>query len=311
MLTERVAFATLPWQKRLVSIRELVETANKTESWYLARGDARLCIVERGAGESVVLLHGGPGGDHVPMLPLMALAANFRVITYDRRGSLRSPCPLDQVSFEANVEDLAHLITTLDNGPAHVIAYSAGAHLASAMVEQYGELIGRVVLVSPAPLRLGAFAGALEQEQAEARMLWELDRPRAVLTSMGWPEDPSALTPKQRSQWYAVHDAALFLSQPSLWRARSGSTFYSPELSTRVATTMPADHDWVTAISQHASPVSVVVGTDDLVDLGGKLARTYAGSPNVELRLIPDAGHDAWIDQPDAVEEALTAALRA
>jgi proline iminopeptidase len=297
------------WQNMVMSMRELVETAGETESWVFSRAEARIYVVERGTGRPVVLLHGGPGGDHAALLPLMALASEFRVIAYDRRGSLRSPCELDQVTFQANVDDLAFLVSELDMGPVHLIGNSAGAHLAGAMVEQHPELVGHVALVAPAPLRWGAFAGATEHEQFEARMDWERSRPGKVLASMGLPDEPSELGIKERSQWHAVRDAALFLTRPERWRARYASRFYSPALSTRVVSTMPTDHDWAASLSAHHSPVSVIVGSDDLVDLGAKLAATYDRLPNINVTVIPDAGHDAWIDQPDIVDALLRTAL--
>jgi pimeloyl-ACP methyl ester carboxylesterase len=140
-------------------------------------------------------------------------------------------------------------------------------------------------------------------------MDWERSRPGKVLASMGLPDEPSELGIKERSQWHAVRDAALFLTRPERWRARYASRFYSPALSTRVVSTMPTDHDWAASLSAHHSPVSVIVGSDDLVDLGAKLAATYDRLPNINVTVIPDAGHDAWIDQPDIVDALLRTAL--
>ncbi len=81
-------------------------------------GDTKLYCEVQGDGPSVVLVPGATG-DGGYMQPLAdALADEFKVVTYDRRGNSRSPAPdgWTQTSVEEQARDLAGLMTALDLG---------------------------------------------------------------------------------------------------------------------------------------------------------------------------------------------------
>src|ERR671915_741574 len=75
----------------------------------------------------LVLVHGSWGSHHNwdPVVP--ALAAQFRVVTYERRGHSDSERPPGQGSFREDVADLAALIEHLGLAPAWVVGNSSGA----------------------------------------------------------------------------------------------------------------------------------------------------------------------------------------
>ena len=64
---------------------------------------------------ALVVVHGGPGGNHISQRPLEALSPEYRVVLYDQRGTGESdrldiapsqPASLRKLSLEENVEDL-------------------------------------------------------------------------------------------------------------------------------------------------------------------------------------------------------------
>ena len=71
-----------------------------------------------GLGEPLLLVHGSWGDHHEYDQVVPALAAHFRVITYDRRGHSASGPATGSVSDD--IADAAALIEHLDLGPTHV-----------------------------------------------------------------------------------------------------------------------------------------------------------------------------------------------
>jgi pimeloyl-ACP methyl ester carboxylesterase len=103
-----------------------------------------------GAGELLVLVHGG-WTDHNTWAALVGpLARSFRVVAYDRRGhslSDRGPGPSPRRQDE---DDLAALVESLGAGPAHLVGTSYGASIALALAGRRPDLVRTVVAHEPA-----------------------------------------------------------------------------------------------------------------------------------------------------------------
>ena len=115
-------------------------------------GDSNLYCEVQGDGPSLVLVPGatGDGGYMQPIAD--ALADEFKVVTYDRRGNSRSPAPegWTQTSVEEQSNDLAALITALDLAPAVVLGNSWGAVIALHAVMEHERLLRGALLHDPA-----------------------------------------------------------------------------------------------------------------------------------------------------------------
>lgn len=114
----------------------------------------RLYVRIVGDGPDVVVLHGGPGAHHDYLLPQFdALARGRRLRYYDQRGGGRSPVPRDvPVGWREHVEDLDGLVDLWELEPVTLLGYSWGGLLALLYAATYPERVGRLALVSPAPI---------------------------------------------------------------------------------------------------------------------------------------------------------------
>jgi pimeloyl-ACP methyl ester carboxylesterase len=115
-----------------------------------------------GAGEPLILVHGGWTDHNTWALLVPLLARSFRVISYDRRGhslSERGPGASPRLQEE---DDLIGLIEELGLAPVHLVGSSYGASIVLAVAGRRPDLVRAVVAHEP-PL-VGLFAApALEE----------------------------------------------------------------------------------------------------------------------------------------------------
>jgi pimeloyl-ACP methyl ester carboxylesterase len=107
--------------------------------------------VEQGRGEPVVLVHGAPS-DHRVWLPhCTALSARCRAIAYTQRYFGRGEWRSDWPSFgiRTHVDDLVELLRELVAEPAHVVAWSYGAHVALTAASEEPSLFRSLFVYEP------------------------------------------------------------------------------------------------------------------------------------------------------------------
>jgi pimeloyl-ACP methyl ester carboxylesterase len=115
---------------------------------YIDLTNGRVWYEESGAGDPLVLIHGGAVDtrffkDNVP-----ALAARFRVIGTDLWGHGRSPDREGPFSLDSFAFDVAELIERVAGGRAHVVGHSIGAVVALTLALARPELVDRLVMIS-------------------------------------------------------------------------------------------------------------------------------------------------------------------
>jgi pimeloyl-ACP methyl ester carboxylesterase len=110
--------------------------------------EGHLAYWATGSGTPVLFVHGVATLGELWAADLTPLAADCRIIAYDRRGygsSSSSPG-----NWETQADDAVALIEGLDAAPAVVIGYSAGANIALELALRRPELVSSIVLLDPA-----------------------------------------------------------------------------------------------------------------------------------------------------------------
>ena len=100
-----------------------------------------------GAGQPVLLIHGLGSSTRDWDLQVPALAARFKVITFDVRGHARSEKPKQRYSVKLFADDTAALIRALDIAPVHVIGISMGGMIAFQLAVDSPGLVRSLVIV--------------------------------------------------------------------------------------------------------------------------------------------------------------------
>src|SRR5438552_2234142 len=137
------------------------------EFWVESRG-VRLFAVEDGSGPAVVMLHGGMG-THQAALPLIApLAARYRIIAPDLRGSGKSWCGVP-LTFDQLADDVEVLLDHIRVDRAVVGGVSGGSGVALRFaLRRSGRTLG---LVAVSPIYAGEERGYTEHQKTTFAMM--------------------------------------------------------------------------------------------------------------------------------------------
>lgn len=231
-----------------------------TDLWS-ARG---LYFEEHGAGDPLLLLHGGLGGVHSWPAQIPALATRYRVIVPEQRGRGRTPDREGPLSYDAMTDDTAALIGELVPRGAHVVGASDGGVIGLLLAIRRPELVRRLVVI-----------GANFHHDG-------------LRTDSGWTtlpaDDPAWAGPRQRYESLSpdgpAHWPIIFDKLVALWERE-------PELSA-------AD------LGSIEAPVLVMAGDDDAVALT-HTATLYEALPAGQLAIVPGTSHACFVEKPDLV----------
>lgn len=254
---------------------------------------------------AVVMLHGGPGlpdylGDVAPMVADLA-----PVYRYDQRGTGQSPWRGPH-SLARHVEDLAGLLDAWDVPEAVLIGHSYGTDLASRFCLAHSDRVAAVLLMC------GPFVGDWrtgEQaergrrmsvvQQARLRELEELshrtEEQEVELLTLAWFADHADL---ERGWHWAAQGARR--RRPVNWamNAELGRAGRADPLDERLAELRACLPARAELLGGRGDPRPLAA----LESLALRLA--------VPLTRIEGAGHEPWLEQPDAVRAHLRRFVR-
>ena len=123
---------------------------SESEGFVPVKG-AKLYTKIIGEGPPLLVVHGGPGFDHIHMLPFYQLSNDYRLVFYDQRASGQSTGKVDRVSITARrfVEDLEKIRTSLRLGKINILGHSWGAMLSLLYGVTFPENLLKMVLLAP------------------------------------------------------------------------------------------------------------------------------------------------------------------
>jgi len=292
-------------------------------------------------GDTIVVLHGGPGAGIGSVLqPFEPLGEHFTLVFYDQRGGGRSTLPADTSLLHARyfVEDLEAVRRYVGLERMNLLTHSFGSIVAASYAEAHPERVRRMVFhgaVGPDRTEAarvargessdagGATAGSSGAEGAEGGEAPRGDQgtalsdaERAALAARadtllgnllrGTAADPVAAC----REWEEIGlRLARARGEPPTW---NGSTCEAPPDAVRyyyrhTAQFAPrtfGNWDFTDTLGHVDAPLLVIAGEEDSAALPGQRAWA-AALPNGELLRVPATGKGAITHRPDAVIRAV------
>jgi pimeloyl-ACP methyl ester carboxylesterase len=222
---------------------------------------------EHGAGDPLLLLHGGLSSADDMGMQTAAIAERYRVILPERRAHGRTADVEGPITYNVMADDTIALMDALGTGPAHLVGWSDGGNVALLMAIKRPDLVRKVVTMG------SNFAGDGYEESFRA-----LAQPDSPLVTM------------LRDEW--------------MKRAPDGEDHFPVVLEKMMACwfetyDIPRDE-----LARIAAPTLVMVGDDDIIRFEHTID-LYETIPDAQLAVIPGASHLAPIEKPQLVNQLI------
>lgn len=255
--------------------------------------------------QTIIVLHGGPGGDFRSLQALDALSDQYRVVYYDqRRAGLSERVRAEMLTLQGYLDELAAVINLVSPDEAPIlIGHSWGAMLATAYLGQNPDKVQAAILIEP---------GYLDQSGHAA---WQAESQRYMSDLNYWQE---AILTGFRAQHVdgpddaAPHDfligrmVSAFANHP-LNPYHCGEGYTAPGWRFGGLASDTWDQSDKAGLEQltakatfFAGPVLLLAGAcNDWI--GAPIQQSHLGQfSTAKLSIIPDAGHDVIWDNPNA-----------
>jgi pimeloyl-ACP methyl ester carboxylesterase len=223
-----------------------------------------------GAGDPLLLLHGGLCTNETWQAQRADLAADFRVLLPERRAHGHTPDVDGPLSYQDMADDTVAFIEAVVDGPAHLVGWSDGGVIALLVAIARPDLVRKVVAIGanflPGP-QSGAAPEMLDQVMPDA--------PDLTM----FREAYEAVSPDGAAHWPVVVGklAAMFRTEP----------------------TIPTED-----LARITAPTLVLVGDDDLMTLEHTIA-LYRAIPGSQLAVVPGTSHALLMEKPREVNRMI------
>jgi 3-oxoadipate enol-lactonase len=244
----------------------------------------------RGTGAPIVMIHGAQGDQSMFNGLAAAYARNFRVLTFDQRGSGLSEKPDMEYGIAMLADDTAALMDYTGFSPAHVIGVSMGGTIAQELALRHPRAVKSLVLGcttagGPHAIRIGG--EALSAAYSTKPMTAE-ERGRALAEAVF-------------TRGYIERHPDLI---PTMIEARRQRPIDPVALEHRMRAVLK--HDAYDRLPQIKCPTLVITGRDDLL-ISWENSRILAERvPGAELVILEPAGHCFWLEQPEQAGAAIS-----
>jgi pimeloyl-ACP methyl ester carboxylesterase len=254
--------------------------------------DVAVAYEIRGGGDPLVLIAGTgyPGATWSPEL-VDRLAATHAVLTFDHRGTGRTPSTPEPYSTRGFAADVVALLSFLDLPPAHVVGHSMGGRVAQWVALDRPDRVRSLILAATGPGE------------------WRPDRP----VTRGVP----------------LHTAVEMIEHgyEAYMRRHIASTFFTPEFVAAEPATVEwligafwehrpelreylrhviarQEHQTAERLADLATPALVLIGDRDRHQGGTGVhweqsAYLAEHIPGAELQVVPDTSHGYFWQAPD------------
>lgn len=246
----------------------------------------RYHVVEAGAGEPLVLLHGftGRAGGWGGIIP--HLSHDYRVIAIDLpgHGAADSPTAMDRYAMDRVAADLMEVVRQLGVTHTHWLGYSMGGRLALYITLNYPERVRSVILVSASPGLADPAARQARRRDDEALA----DR----IEALGVP----AFVDEWERQPVVAHSRLLETTRQALRQQRLQNNARGLANSLRGMGAGAQPSLW-NRLGEIERPVLLLAGELDekFVAINRQMA---AAIPQARLNLVTAAGHMLHLEQP-------------
>ena len=224
-----------------------------------------------------------------PRAFLDRLARQHQLITFDNRGTGRSPPTASGYALDNQARDVTGLLDALGMARVHLLGFSMGGAIAQEVVTGHPDRVDRLIL-------FGTFCGGP----------WATPAPWSVLRRLFVTE---GLTPEQeaRQAWSATYSSDYLAANPEAVEQQMRRELEHPTPGFVARQQMEAirQFDAYRALPKVRSPTLVATGAADVLVPSRNAVTLAARIPGARLELLNDLGHRAIWEAPEDMAELI------
>lgn len=282
----------------IVDHRSAVEKAFDAGALMAING-TELFVKVVGEGEPIIMLHGGPGAEHIFFSKYTeALAEDYQLIYYDQRSTGFSVPEIDPAHFTIDtfVEDLEGIRQALKLDKVTLLGWSWGGNLAIYYAAKYPQHLNGIILVDPGNID-PAYDEAFNVNFEERATPEELDALDAAYEKLAAEPTGEAYVA------FAKLLLPIYMADKSLI---NGLEIVIPDNSAKYGNAVAAglfddlaNYDQPQMLADLTSPTLIIHGDQDLIPLASSqdIHNAIAGS---QLVVLEGVGHIPFVEAPAA-----------
>ena len=218
---------------------------------YVQLADVKTWYDEHGAGDPLVLMHGGLVDARFFAPNIDALAEKFHVYTPERRGHGHTPDVDGPITYQLMADDTIAFLETVVGEPADLVGHSDGAFVAMLVAMQRPELVKRLVMIS---------GGFNKSGGAMPDMEWNVDQ---LFEFLG----------------------------PSYGEASPDGIDHFKVVATKIGEMAAVEPNLQSSDLARVPQRTLVMFSDDDLMTMTHVVETYDALPNAELAVVPGTSH--------------------
>lgn len=245
------------------------------------------------SGETILFSHGLLWSGEMFAAQVAALRGRYRCVAYDHRGQGRSAeSTMHSIDLDTLTRDAVTLIERLGIGPVHFVGLSMGGFVGMRLAARHPALLRSLSLLEttagPEPRANVPRYRAMNFVAKNVGVAAVTGGVLPIMFGKSFLKSPEQAEARQK--W----TDKLRANRRSIWRAVNG-----------VIDRPGIEHE----LGRISVPTLVIVGEEDVATPPDKAERIREGIAGARLVRIPRAGHSSTIEQPEAVNEALSSFL--
>jgi proline iminopeptidase len=302
----------------LISSRAFSQSTDTTafpDSWtdgqYYTINGSKLWVVTVGTGEPLIIIPGGPGGNHLAYRGFDSLSrkGNIQLIYFDGFGRGKSDTAKNpkQYTISRDVEDIEGLRKALNLDKVNLLGHSYGSLVAQSYALKYGKNVAHLIIAN------GFHSGAMWQENCDnSNHEIKTNYPEVWKELMAARKKGSISSSNNHQEIYGqVPYGFLYAYNPDKFLSRGKRKPYPNPFNTKlyyqivgadgdfIVTSDMAKYDVRQKLKTLKMPVLIVAGRYDRVAVPWMQVQYKKYCPQAEFVMFEKSGHNPQVEEPE------------
>ena len=292
---------------------------SQTGGRYIQVNGAKLWIVTFGSGDPIILIPGGPGGNHYGFRPAFdSLAKNNTVIYFDAFGRGKSDTAKDvkEYTLARDIEDIEGIRIALHYQKLNVLGHSYGGLVAQGYALKYPDHVNHLVLAN-------TFHSFIMWQKNDDNSNHEIQTnyPEVWAQLMKIREAGAVSQDEEHQRIYGqVPYGFLYAYNPNNFLPKGGKPYPNPNNSKLYYQMVGKDGDFIVGsdignfdfrqdLKNLKMPVLIYGGRYDRVAVPEMMIKYKEYCPQAKFIMFERSGHNPQVEEPKKLYSVLNAFL--